>query len=65
MTEENKESLRQNIDKTPLVDNKINEQKDTEIKAALLFCSFFLSFFFLFVFFFVVNVGLCPLEQLC
>ena len=63
MTEENKESLRQNIDKTPLVDNKINEQKDTEIKAALLFCSFFLSFFF--VFFFVVNVGLCPLEQLC
>ena len=61
MTEENKESLRQNIDKTPLVDNKTNKQKDTEIKAALLFCSFFLSFFF----FFVVNVGLCPLEQLC
>ena len=62
MTEENKESLRQNIDKTPLVDNKTNKQKDTEIKAALLFCSFFLSFF---LFFFVVNVGLCPLEQLC
>ena len=62
MTEENKESLRQNIDKTPLVDNKTNKQKDTEIKAALLFCSFFL--FFLFCFFFVVNVGLCPLEQL-
>ena len=61
MTEENKESLRQNIDKTPLVDNKTNKQKDTEIKAALLFCSFFL---FLFCFFFVVNVGLCPLEQL-
>ena len=59
MTEENKESLRQNIDKTPLVDNKTNKQKDTEIKAALLFCSFFLFFFF-----FVVNVGLCPLEQL-
>ena len=58
MTEENKESLRQNIDKTPLVDNKTNKQKDKEIKAALLFCSFFL-------FFFVVNLGLCPLEQLC
>ena len=64
MTEENKESLRQKIDKTPLVDNKTNKQKDTEIKAALLFCSFFLFFFFCFVFFFVVNVGLCPLEQL-
>ena len=63
MTEENKESLRQNIDKTPLVDNKTNKQKHTEIKAALLFCSFF--FFFFCFFLFVVNVGLCPLEQLC
>ena len=60
MTEENEESLRQNIDKTPLVDNKTNKQKDTEIKQLY---SSVLSFFLFF--FFVVNVGLCPLEQLC